>query len=149
MRPKHDLGSYATKQPVRFAKYQTFPYTSELDTHIQLGLIGEPMANNECLLNNRGFTLLNFDPSNLMLVGQVWVDLSQFSDVRLDLWCKEFPETECTHYMLSTKLNTLTIKDGDFYLTIDNSHHMLGLQFFTNGQPTVKQQKILEQLGWK
>lgn len=148
MKPKHDLGSYANKQPVKFTKYQIFPYVAELDTHIQLGLMTPPDKKNECMLDNRGFTLLNFDPTNLILIGQVWVDLSQFGDMRLDLWCKEFPECECTNYHLSTKVNSLTLRTSDLYITIEKGWRYAEEQIFILGNPTKQQQKILDKLNW-
>lgn len=148
MKQRHNLGKYDKPQKVTFELYQTFPYSAELETHISLGLMGEPMPNGECLITDRGFTLLNYDVGNLMLIGQVWVDLSQFGCQRLDLWCKEFPETICTNYHLSTKCNSLTLQCGDLFITIENDWRYAGEIFYIGGNPTKEQTKLLEKLGW-
>lgn len=93
---------------MKYHKYQSFtpdelPNADEL---CELDLITK-LPDGSYLLNNSGFTQLNFNPSNLIDVNGTWIDLSKFGDLRLDLLLQRFPDM---------KVGSFVVQNGSKYI---------------------------------
>lgn len=94
-----------------YLQYSYFPKDSAepLTEWCQLGLIDQMEGG--YLLNSKGFTLLNFDPKQLIYIGGQWVDLSKFP-VRLDYLLQKYGEQnfEISQVIIKRKLYSLSFK---------------------------------------